>query len=210
MQHKFCPIVHCSTSLRQTITQQKLKHQLQRCIKICFFFCAGWKIRKAKKNRRRRGKQGHRHDSAGGLVAAQHQHQHPSLSCCKIHRTNCWFCGTIKIPWKKEREKKTRRTEATQHWDGSVSERVLEPGVVGGWQRAPRWVAASQQQDVALGLRLNLASRTLVQERQDKNANAIMLCSSPHCTPSLSLGLSPGSGSLAPTTHTRHALSARM
>lgn len=54
-----------------------------------------------------------------------------------------------------------------------------------------------QQQDVALGLRLNLASRTLVQERQDKNANAIMLCSSPHCTPSV-VGLKPGSGSLAP------------
>lgn len=38
---------------------------------------------------------------------------------------------------------------------------------------------SSGRQDVALGLRLNLASRTLVQERQDKNANAIMLCSNP-------------------------------
>lgn len=38
---------------------------------------------------------------------------------------------------------------------------------------------SSGRQDVALGLRFNLASRTLVQERQDKNANAIMLCSNP-------------------------------
>lgn len=116
MQHKFCPIVQCSTSLRQTITQQKLKHQLQRCIKICFFFCSLAEKSVKQKKRRRRGKQGHRHDSAGGLVAAQHQH--PSLSCCKIHRTNCWFCGTIKIPWKREREKKTEnRSNTTLGWE---------------------------------------------------------------------------------------------
>lgn len=60
--------------------------------------------------------------------------------------------------------------------------RAWEKGGVGSVEIAgavAQMSCCTGRQDVALGLRLNLASRTLVQERQDKNANAIMLCSNP-------------------------------